>query len=208
MAAQVVAAAFTARRETRRLRWDQDRHIEEARHARAQLFSAERRDLYSSYLRLAYPQIAAAVAHTRTDSPPEGSFRRARTFRDLEPELEQLRWDISLLGSPRVVEAVELSHALLLVVMLQIGASEEWPREMRHATAKDALARWQDALSAMRADLAGDAPPTSELEGASAADRGRPTGSVQRAEDILDRLGRKYGGASVVGEPPEPAVGA
>ena len=145
VAAQVVAAIFTARRESKRLRWDQDRHTEEDALGRAKLFAAEKRELYGRYLGLTYPQLAAAVAFTRESEPPEGTFRRARRFTpEYEAELEQLRWDISLMADPRVVGAVELSHALLLVVMLQIGAQEEWPRERRHAVAKDALARWSE----------------------------------------------------------------
>jgi hypothetical protein len=195
IAAQVVAAAFTARRETRRLRWDQDRHKEESRRARAQQFAADKRELYGRYLRLSYPQIAAALEYTRSDSPREGLFQRARQFGDIEPELEQLRWDISLLGGPRVTQMVELSHALLVIVMLQIAAHEEWPREKRHATAKEALSRWQETRAAMRADLAGDVLPplAADQEGTSKNDSAM---AGERARDILDHLEKKFSGSA------------
>ncbi|MET3974050.1 hypothetical protein [Cellulosimicrobium sp. 4261] len=192
IAAQVVAATFTARREARRLRWDQERHEEESRRARAQQFAADKRELYGRYLRLSYPQIAAAIEYTRSDPPPEGVFLRARRFVDIEPELEQLRWDISLLGAPRVIQAVELSHALLVIVMLQIAAQEEWPREKRHATAREALSRWGEARRAMRADLAGDPlpAPTADQEGETS--RSGPTADGEGVREFLESLRQKY----------------
>lgn len=176
------------------MRWDQDRHEEESRRARAQQFAADKRELYSRYLQLSYPQIAAAMEYTESDSPSEGVFLRARRFVDIEPELEQLRWDISLLGAPRVIHAVEVSHALLVIVMLQIAAEEEWSREKRHATAKEALSRWGEARQAMRADLAGDPLPAPTAGQEGETESSGPISDGERAREFLERLRQKYSG--------------
>ena len=74
----------------------------------------------------------------------------------LHEEIDNLRWNIRLLGAPMVFERVEVSYASLLVAI----SAAEWPQrhtiERRHELADNALRAWQDLSDAMRADLRGD----------------------------------------------------
>lgn len=158
----------------------------EGERVRVEQFAQEKRELYSRFLRLTYPNIAAAVRYTASEKAPEGTFRRARLFPEVEDELEQVRFEIHLVGSPQVVQAVEAVVMLWVIVQIHIGAQEEWPLEHRHEAAKDALSRWQEAQRVMRADLAGDAPPRPRAADATGA-------TAERLDATLDRLQEKYG---------------
>ncbi|MEU7712960.1 hypothetical protein ACIA8B_13495 [Micromonospora chalcea] len=158
VAAQIVAASFTARRENERLAWEKDKQQQEWRLRRAEQFLDTKRELYSRYIGLLYNPTMALVELTHREyADVEGWHQRVPKYvGPLGDEIDRLRWDIRLLGSPVVYERVEFSNASLLVAISEAGRPDRSSLEKRHDLAKGATRAWQDVSNVMRFDLQGD----------------------------------------------------
>ncbi|GAA4695647.1 hypothetical protein APR04_002586 [Promicromonospora umidemergens] len=202
--AQAVAEFFSARRDRRRLEWEKTQRAEDVRLTQTARFEQSKLDAYRRYLNLLYPSISTLQHMVEyPDEPVPSRLRRYdQPFRE---EVESLRWEVSLLGDHRVTSAVEASHALLLVALIQFVSPDDWPHEKRVRTAKDALRAWQHTSHVMRADLKGDQESLAALHKRwQDQDRDKLSGDFNVAEARLDELYRR----SRTAQPPvaEPKV--
>jgi hypothetical protein len=156
--AQVISALFTARREAARLAWEQEKEERNWKFREAERFLSMKQELYSRYISLTYAPIMKTIDLTRheyTDAP-DWHKQVPEYVGPLMDEVDQLRWDIRLLGSPVVFERVEYSNAAILVAISEAGRPDRSTLERRHEFARTALDAWQQVSDAMRADLRGD----------------------------------------------------
>ena len=156
--AQVTSAVFTARREAARLKWEKERQGREWKLREAERFMSIKQELYSRYISILYRPITDTMALTRSEyaTQPDWPKLVPKYVGSLQEEIDNLRWNIRLLGSPVVAERVEFSNAALLVATSTAGRPDEHTIEERHEFADQALRAWQQVRDAMRADLRGD----------------------------------------------------
>ena len=156
--AQVISAVFTARREATRLTWEQGKQEREWKLRDSDRFLTRKQELYSRYISLTYAPIMDTVQLTRREyaTNPDWHELVPEYVGPLGDEIDDLRWNIRLLGSPIVAERVEYSNASVLVAISEAGRPDRTTIERRHELAKMALSAWQQVSDAMRADLRGD----------------------------------------------------
>jgi hypothetical protein len=158
VAAQVVAGILTARRESARLTWEQERQERDWKFRESERFLSNKQELYSRYIALLYEPIMDTVSLTREEYAvsPDWHSKVPGYSGGLMQEIDSLRWNIRLLGSPVVAERVEFSNATFLVAVSEAGRPDRSSLEKRHALADQALRAWQDVSNVMRDDLRGD----------------------------------------------------
>jgi hypothetical protein len=156
--AQITSAVFTSRRETARLTWEKERQAHEWKLREAERFMSIKQELYSRYISLTYRPIMETMELTRKEYATQPDWHKLvpEYVGPLQDEIDNLRWNIRLLGSPVVADCVEVSNVTILTAILEAG----WPTghtiERRHEDADRALRAWQEVSKAMHADLRGD----------------------------------------------------
>lgn len=156
--AQVTSAVFTARRETARLEWEKQRQAREWKMREAERFMSLKQELYGRYISLTYRPIMDTLELTRREyaTQPDWHTLVPEYVGPLQEEIDNLRWNIRLLGSPVVAERVEYSNAAVLIAISEAGRPDRHTIERRHELADQALRAWQQVSKAMHADLRGD----------------------------------------------------
>ncbi|MHA6628351.1 hypothetical protein ACU61A_23180 [Pseudonocardia sichuanensis] len=187
--AQVIAALFTARREAARLAWDKSKQDRDWKLRDADRLLAAKQTLYSRYISLLYRPVMDTVQLTRKE------YATTPNWHDLVPayvgpladEIDDLRWNIRLVGSPVVAERVEYSNAALLVAVSEAGRPDRSSLDKRHELAARALTAWRQVSEAMRADIRGDDVALERIHREVSAS---PAGSEQPAVRAGDSDGR------------------
>lgn len=139
--AQVIAALFTARRETARLAWEKSKQEQDSKHRESDRLLAAKQALYSRYISLLYRPVMDTVQLTRKEyasSPGWNSLIPAYSG-SLTDEIDDLRWNVRLVGSPLVAERVEFSNAALLVAISEAGRPDRSSLKKRQEFAQQAL---------------------------------------------------------------------
>jgi hypothetical protein len=156
--AQVIAAMFTARRETSRLRWEQERQAREWKIKESERFLELKQQLYTRLLSMSYNPVMDVLALTRTEYIGKPGWQQSvpEYVGAFQEEIDRLRWNIRLVGSHVVSERVEVFNASLLVALSEAAWGNRNSIERRHEFAELALRAWQDLSNVMRSDLAGD----------------------------------------------------
>jgi hypothetical protein len=156
--AQITASIFTARRESARLEWEQERQNRDWKMRESDRFMIHKQELYSRYLSITYRPVMDTMELTRREYADQPDWHRLipEYVGPLQEEIDSLRWNIRLLGGPTVFERVEFSNASLLIAISEAGRPDRHTIERRHEFADNALRAWQQVSDAMRADLRGD----------------------------------------------------
>jgi hypothetical protein len=156
--AQVITSLFTARRENQRLEWEKARQEREWKLREAERFLDIKREMYSRYIALTYKPMMDTVSLVRKEysDQPEWQTRVPEYTGPVYEEVERLRFDIRLIGSPVVFERVEYCNATILVASSEAYRPDRQSLERRQELANGALRAWQDVSDVMRADLKGD----------------------------------------------------
>ena len=156
--AQVIAALFTARREAARLEWEKSKQEHDWKLRETDRLLAAKQALYSRYISLLYRPVMDTVQLTRKEYASEVNWHDLvpAYVGSLADEIDDLRWNVRLVGSPIVAERVEFSNAALLVAVSEAGRPDRTSLEKRREFAERALAAWRQVSEAMRADLRGD----------------------------------------------------
>lgn len=119
---------------------------------------ATKQTLYSRYISLLYRPVMDTVQLTRKEYANESEWHNLipKYAGPLADEIDDLRWNVRLVGSPIVAERVEYSNAALLVAVSEAGRPDRSSLEKRQEFAQVALDAWRQAGDAMRADRRGD----------------------------------------------------
>lgn len=158
VAAQIISSVVTGRRDTKRFDWERQRQERDWKIHESDRFMTHKQELYSRYLSITYDPIMDTVQLTRQEyaDGPDWHQLVPEYVGPLQTEIDKLRWDIRLVGSPTVAERVEFSNASLLIAISEAGWPSRHTIERRHEFADNALRAWQQVSDAMRADLRGD----------------------------------------------------
>lgn len=175
VAAQIVSAAFTARRENARLKWEKERQDREWKTQESERFLHWKQELYSRYIQITYRPMMDTVGlmHREYTEEPGWHDRVPEYAGLLSDEIDELRWKIRLVGAQVVFERVEYSNAALLVAISEASRPDRTSLERRKEFAQTALSAWQDVSKAMRADLRGDEAALRQMWSASTSERPR-----------------------------------
>jgi hypothetical protein len=172
--AQVIAAFFTARREAARLVWEESKQEHDWRLRETDRLLAAKQTLYSRYISLLYRPVMDTVQLMRKEYVNEPDWHNLipAYSGSLAEEIDDLRWNVRLVGSPIVAEHVEFSNATLLVAVSEAGRPDRSSLEKRREFAGQALDAWRQVSEAMRADLRGDDAALERLHKKAVARRG------------------------------------
>ncbi|MEZ4491683.1 MAG: hypothetical protein R3C29_00025 [Dehalococcoidia bacterium] len=156
--AQVVTSGFTARRENRRLDWEKSRQEREWGLREAERFLETKREMYSRYIALTYKPMMDTVSLVRGEyaDAPGWESRVPQYSGPVYDEVERLRFDIRLLGSPVVFERCRYLNATILVATRRALGPDLQPLERRRSPPTRLCEAWQEVSDIMRADLKGD----------------------------------------------------
>lgn len=166
VAAQLVSSFFNRGHDRDRLEWEKAQRQSEQRAREIERTADWKLELYSRFLRITYQPIISALQHAQAEVRGDDVIhaRVPKFDADFESELNDLRWQIKLVGSLAVAGRVEMVHGLMVVVMLQLGVPDMYTAERRVEVSKDALGQWQELSHAMRFDLNGDDSATEAME--------------------------------------------
>jgi hypothetical protein len=143
--AQASSAVFTARRESARLKWEQQRQDRDWKIREEERFLSHRQELYSRYLQLAHDFLNYIDDAIRTPGQlPE---------RPDQAELTRLRWSVALVTDESVADAAGAVVSDILLAMFMTHANKQKDRERYAERAREGFFR---VFSAMHKDLYGD----------------------------------------------------